>query len=179
MKRRTSSPWVLVVLMVSLKGATGAEEQVLSAQREDAAKAVEQAVEENETLYRRFVQEMSGVKLSGQFTVLGKEPSDPSQEEYTITSVKKLPLGDYWLFKARIRYGKTDVPLPVPLEVKWAGDTPVITLTELTIPGLGTFSSRVVIHDGKYAGTWKHGSAQGHMLGVITKAEDEPRKEGQ
>jgi hypothetical protein len=70
-----------------------------------------------------------------------------------------------------------DVTLPLPLEVKWAGETPVITLTDLKILVLGTFSARVVIHNNKYAGTWTHGKAGGHMFGTIEKISDEEDSE--
>jgi hypothetical protein len=67
------------------------------------------------------------------------------------------------------------VTLPIPLEIKWAGDTPVITLTKLAIPGLGTFTSRVVIYEGRYAGTWQHDRVGGHLFGKIEKAvSDKP-----
>lgn len=122
-----------------------------------------------EELYRKFTGAMENVRLVGVFTVRGREDAPPKPEEYLIESVKKLPQGDFWMFKARIRYGDKDVTLPLPLEVKWAGDTPVITLTNFTIPGLGTFDSRVVIHDGKYAGTWTHGNATGHLFGIVER----------
>ena len=51
--------------------------------------------------------------------------------------------------------------------MKWAGKTPVITLDNVTIPGLGTFSSRVVIDGALYAGTWQHDAVGGHMFGRI------------
>ena len=50
-----------------------------------------------------------------------------------------------------------------------AGDTPIITLTNLEIPGLGTFTSRVIIYEGRYAGTWQHGDVGGHLFGRIEK----------
>ena len=77
-----------------------------------------------------------------------------------------------WLFKARVKFGKIDLTLPMPIPVKWAGDTPVISLDNLTIPGLGTFSAHVVIDGNKYAGTWKHGKAGGHMFGKIVKLKE-------
>jgi hypothetical protein len=86
--------------------------------------------------------------------------------------------GDYWLLTSRIKYGKNDITLPLPLEIKWAGDTPVITLTDFTIPSLGTFSSRVVIYDNAYAGTWSHGKVGGHLFGTIEKIKAET-KEGE
>jgi hypothetical protein len=122
-----------------------------------------------EELHKKLAAELTNVKLIGSFTVSGKESEAPKDEEYTITSALKLPEPDLWLLKARIKYGKTDQTVPIPLEIKWAGDTPVITLTNLEIPGLGTFTSRVVIYDGRYAGTWQHGDVGGHLFGRIEK----------
>ena len=112
---------------------------------------------------------MTNVKLVGQFTVRGKENDKPARDEYTILSATKMENGDYWLIKARIQYGKNDLTIPMPLQVKWAGETPVITLDNVTIPGLGTFSSRVVIDGSMYAGTWTHDKVGGHMFGTIEK----------
>ena len=112
------------------------------------------------------------MKLVGRFTIIGRDDGELPKEEYTIESVKKLPDGDYWEFKARIKYGQNDVTVPLQLEVKWAGTTPMITLTDFTIPGMGTFSSRVVIYKKRYAGTWTHGKVGGHLFGVIEKLED-------
>lgn len=117
--------------------------------------------------FEAFEALMTNARFVGQFTVKGQGDGAGRKEEYTIESVKKVPNGDFWLFKARIKYGGTDVTLPMPLEVKWAGETPVITLTETTIPGLGTFSARVVVHANQYAGIWKHGDFGGQMFGEI------------
>ena len=127
------------------------------------------ATPDQATLFKQFTEQMNDVKLVGRFTMFGKEDEAPKQEEYTITSVTKLDDGDYWLFKTRIKYGDKDVTLPMPLEVKWAGDTPVITLSDTTIPGLGTFSARVVIYRDTYAGWWQHGKVGGHLFGRVEK----------
>jgi hypothetical protein len=119
--------------------------------------------------FRRFEQEMSGVALVGQFTIQGREQDELPKERYEIRSVRKMPTGDVWLFTARIKYGSHDVTLPLPLDVKWAGNTPVITMDNVTIPVLGTFSCRVVLDRDKYAGTWSHDDVGGHMFGVIEK----------
>ena len=63
------------------------------------------------------------------------------------------------------------------LQVEWAATTPVITLTNAAIPGLGTFSSRVVIYKNKYAGTWSHGEVGGHLFGTIEPAPEEADSE--
>lgn len=122
-----------------------------------------------EELIQKLERDLTGVKLVGRFTVTGKENGSPRPEEYTISRATKLPEGDTWLIQARIKYGDKDVSVPVPVEIKWAGDTPVITLTNLTLPGLGTFTSRVVIYEGRYAGTWQHGDVGGHLFGTIEK----------
>jgi len=124
-------------------------------------------------LFKVFESTLTNAVLSGKFTITGKQ-APPHEESYTIRSVKKMSQGDYWLFTARIKYGKHDVTLPMPIPVKWAGDTPVISLDKLTLPGLGTFSAHVVIDGDKYAGTWLHGEVGGHMFGTITKAKPEP-----
>jgi hypothetical protein len=121
----------------------------------------------------RFAQYMSGVKFIGRFTILDAEGRGERmpEEEYTIRKCEKLPQGDLFRFTARIRYGDTDTEVPMDLPVKWAGGTPVITLEKLWIPGLGTFSSRVVIDGDRYAGTWDHGPKGGHLFGRIERVE--------
>jgi hypothetical protein len=124
-------------------------------------------------LERKFAENLSGVVFSGRYSVTtGSEEKPAQMEKYTIQRVSKVKdRDDYWLFSARIQYGKNDLTIPLTLQVKWAGDTPVITLTNLTIPGLGTFTSRVMIHGDRYAGTWQHDKTGGHLWGKIEKID--------
>jgi len=122
-------------------------------------------------LFDKFSDAMSGVRMIGRFTVSGKDDDKLQKDEYVITSASKLPGGDLWLFDTRIKYGNHDLRLPLPVPVKWADQTPVITVDNFTIPGLGTFGARVVIDGNKYAGTWSHGEVGGHMFGEIKKLE--------
>lgn len=126
--------------------------------------------EADETAQRdeRFRKLVANVRLSGHFTIDGAANDRLQREEYAITSASRLGTGDVWLLTSRIRYGKNDLTVPVPVRVKWAGDTPVISLDKVAIPGLGTFSARVVLDEGRYAGTWSHDSVGGHMFGTIT-----------
>ncbi|MAG94458.1 MAG: hypothetical protein CMJ48_12010, partial [Planctomycetaceae bacterium] len=73
----------------------------------------------------------------------------------------------YWIFNARIKYGKTDLTVPLLLKVLWAGDTPMISLTGFKIPGMDVYSARVIFHGDRYAGTWQHGKVGGHLWGKI------------
>jgi hypothetical protein len=131
------------------------------------------AVPSRDELIKKLEENLTGAKLTGSYSVMGREDRAPKADEYTITSATKLPEGDVWLIKARIKYGDKDTTIPMPLEIKWAGDTPIITLTNMAIPGLGTFTARVLIYDNRYVGTWQHGAVGGNMFGKIEKAKDE------
>ena len=67
--------------------------------------------------------------------------------------------------------GETDLKLPITLPVKWADDTPMVSLTDQPIPGLGTFTARVLFFRGQYAGTWSGADHGGHLFGDIVKQE--------
>jgi len=121
-----------------------------------------------------FAEKFSGAVLNGQFTVDGKPLDQLKAEKYEIVRAKKLPKGDQWSIEARIKYGKYDLVVPVPVDIKWAGKTPVITLDDITIPGMGTFSARVLLHKDRYAGTWQHDAVGGHMFGAIERPSDKP-----
>src|SRR5713226_8721404 len=112
-------------------------------------------------LEKHFQDTMTGVTLVGNSTRFNK-PGVSGEERYVIEKVSKMT-GDLWLFQARIRYGSHDLPLPIPISVKWAGDTPVITLTDVSIPGLGTYTARVLIYRDQYAGTWSGKTAGGQL----------------
>ncbi|HEX4144356.1 MAG TPA: hypothetical protein VHY91_12680 [Pirellulales bacterium] len=120
-----------------------------------------------EDLEQKFAQALSGATLAGHYTVDGRSGA-PSEDRYSISKVTKLE-GEVWKFDVRIVYGQHDVTLPLPLTVKWAGDTPVITLTDLAIPGLGTYTARVLIYRGQYAGTWSAGDHGGELWGRVEK----------
>jgi hypothetical protein len=144
----------------------------LAAFSQELAESKGEKTPTQEELFEKFKTTLTGATLVGNFTVLGQEEQNLRREEYTISSVQKLDEGDYWLFKARIKYGDTDRTIPMPLEVKWAGTTPVITLDNVTFPGMGTFDARVVIHDGQYVGTWRHGEKGGQLFGFIKPGGD-------
>jgi hypothetical protein len=127
---------------------------------------------------RQFQDSMVNVKLVGHFT-LGDSP-ELHDDAYTIVRVTKVK-EDSWKFEARIQYNKKDVPIAMNLPVKFAGDTPVISVTNLGFPGFGSFTARVVIYNGTYAGTWASTGAAaggkpavphgGMMFGKVVKNE--------
>jgi len=125
--------------------------------------------DESEVREKAFSARMSNVTLVGSFTVDGRTDSPPKAERYEIKSVTKLG-GNLWTFVTRVKYGKVDTTVPITVPLEWAGDTPMVSLTDATLPGLGSaFSARVIFHDDRYAGTWQHGKVGGHMFGRIEK----------
>jgi hypothetical protein len=116
---------------------------------------------------RTFTESMEGVVLVGYSTRLDREGLS-GEERYHIDSVTHVS-GDTWMFKTRMKRGDTELPFPIPITVKWAGDTPVITLTDLSIPGLGTYTSRVVLYRDQYAGTWSGEHGGGQLFGRIVR----------
>ena len=116
---------------------------------------------------------LTNVVLIGLFTVDRKKMNDLKEERYEIKSIQKLSNDDdLWALEARIKYGDHDVTVPIVTSIKWADQTPVMTMDKLLIPGLGTFSARVVFHDGKYAGTWTHDDNGGHLFGRIEASKN-------
>ena len=117
---------------------------------------------------RAFVDELRGVVLDGVFTVDGRDGT-ATPDRYEIASVEKVG-DDLWRFNARMVHDTTDVTLPIVVPMKWVDDTPVVTLTDYSIPTLGTFSARVFFYSDRYAGTWQHGNEiGGHLYGRIER----------
>lgn len=120
----------------------------------------------------RFEQLMSGVRLDGKFSVILPTGESPPSEDLYMVSELSRGEGATWVFTAKMSYGdQMEMAVPIPVEVQWAGDTPVLTMTNQTIEGMGTFTVRLLIYEGRYAGTWQHGPVGGHMWGRLVKAE--------
>lgn len=124
------------------------------------------------SLIADFEKYLTNAVLTGVFTIDGQPLSKLDEERYEIKSAKKVAGEEkLWEITTRIKYGDKDLTVPVLVNIEWAGRTPVIVLDSITIPGLGTFSARVVFHDRKYAGTWKHDNVGGHLFGRVEPAE--------
>ncbi|QDU63075.1 hypothetical protein Pan216_39500 [Planctomycetes bacterium Pan216] len=124
-------------------------------------------------MQKAFQEKLSGATLVGHYTMEGpggEVKKSAAPEKYTITKVDRGE-GDRFIFIARIQYGDKDIAVPLTLRVLWAGNTPVITLDELNVPGLGTYSARVMIFEDRYAGVWSHGDVGGSLWGKIEKAD--------
>jgi len=117
---------------------------------------------------RAFTDRMRDVALVGSFTTDGDAAPAPNPERYGIVSVEKVG-DDLWRFTADLNCCGIHGRMPVVVPLRWAGDTPMIAMTDTTLPGLGTFTVRLFFHDDRYAGTWQHGERRGQMQGRIEK----------
>jgi hypothetical protein len=115
---------------------------------------------------KRFQDSMTNVTMAGYFT--SGDKAEPKEDKYTIERATKVK-DDLWKFEARIQYNNKDVPIAMTLPVKWAGDTPVISLTDFAVPGFGKFTARVLIYGDDYAGTWGDAKHGGKLFGKIVR----------
>lgn len=128
---------------------------------------------ELEKLEKRFRETLTGATLAGRWRLVkGGELGEEREEKYSISAATKVG-GDVWLITARIQYAGKDVTLPVPVKVLWAGDTPIVTVTDAGIPGLGTYTARVMFYRDLYTGTWFGPGHGGLMSGSITRTKPE------
>ena len=124
-----------------------------------------------------FAKLLTGSTLQG-FTTLyegeqGVSGKEALQEDsYTLKRVSKRDDGK-WVFEAVIHYGDRPVPLAIPLPVEWAGETPVISVTDLAVPFMGTYNARVLFHGDQYVGVWSGADYGGHIFGRVVRAQGE------
>jgi hypothetical protein len=97
-------------------------------------------------------------------------------DRYTLLKATKGE-GDNWVITAKIEYRGFALPLDLTVPVKWAGDTPVIEVTDYKVPGFGTFTARVMFYGDQYAGTWDAGNHGGLMWGHVEHTK--PAADGQ
>lgn len=123
---------------------------------------------------RQFAERMRGVTMVGSFTVTGRDGRTPRPDRYDIESVEKVG-DDQWRFNARMSCcGLDGRTLPIVVPMRFIGDTPVIMMTDTSLPGIGTFTVRVFFYGDLYSGTWQHGEVGGHMSGRIEKQAAAP-----
>jgi len=131
------------------------------------------AIPDQAELERQFQKTMTGATLVGWATNSAKpDASLPAGDRYVIQSASKVAGGDgdRWMLVWRAQVRGKEVPIPIVAPVKWAGDTPVISVTDMTIPGMGTYTARVTIYRDQYAGMWSGHNHGGYLCGRIERA---------
>jgi hypothetical protein len=118
-------------------------------------------------LEKQLAEKLTHCRLIGFYETVGQEGA-PKQDEYTLGEVQKKE-GDKWLFNASLQFGSKVINMPLEVPILWAGDTPVISVTDFQVPGMGTYTARVMFYGEHYAGTWSSGKHGGYLWGRIQK----------
>jgi hypothetical protein len=165
--------WLLFGLLVFTTNVPAGAEEKHDLQPVENTTGQLNGVADHVELETRFREQLSGSNLVGHFTDNAKPGGTLTPEKYTLGKIHKLQ-SDRWLFPVRIQYGNHDLTVPLALSVAWAGDTPIIKLDQLAIPGFGVFSARVLIHNDHYAGYWQGADHGGHLFGRIEHKQKSP-----
>jgi hypothetical protein len=142
-----------------------------------APKEASKPIPTSEDLEAKFKAMLTKATLSGRWAplkdgALGSEKED----KYNIVSVGKIS-GDSWVVNARMQYKEREFVAPIPVKVRWAGDTPVLILDDFKLPGSqNPYSARVMFYEHTYAGTWFAGDHGGLLSGVISNEKEETAK---
>jgi len=111
--------------------------------------------------------------LSGRWAPLkdGALGEEKTGDKYYIASVAK-GSGDNWIVNAKMKYRDQEMVIPIPVQMKFAGDVAILEVNNLGIPGGGTYTARLLIYERTYSGTWKGQRGGGMLYGTITKEEE-------
>lgn len=107
--------------------------------------------------------------LSGRWAPLrdGALGEERGGDKYNIVGAVKGE-GDNWIVSAKMKYGEQEFVIPVPVKMKFVGDTAILTVDNLAIPGGGTYTARLLFYERTYSGTWKGQRGGGMLYGTIT-----------
>jgi hypothetical protein len=119
----------------------------------------------------KFKELLTNATLSGRWApIKDGKMGEEKEDKYALGGATKVK-DDTWIISAKMKYGGHEFAAPIPVTVKWAGDTPVIVVDKLTIPGGGTYSARVLFFEKTYAGSWSSANHAGLLSGTISKTE--------
>jgi hypothetical protein len=121
----------------------------------------------------KFKELLANSTLAGRWaSVKDGELGEEKQDQYNIVSASKVK-DDSWVILAKMKYRDREMEIPFPVKVQFAGDTPVIVVDQLAVPGGGTYSARVLFFEKTYAGSWTGADGRGGLIsGVIKKRAD-------
>ena len=120
-----------------------------------------------------FVAMLKNATLKGTWAPVQQEQLGPSRKDdgYRVARVEKKD-GDKWSLVYLVTYQGKEIEYPMPVTVKFAGDTAVLILDNVRAGrGKANWSARVMFHENVYTGRWwetankEHG---GTIEGVIT-----------
>lgn len=125
-----------------------------------------------------FAASMTDVALLGRFNTRLPDGTvrESRRDRYRIASVERFgtkPGDDRYVINASIAYRRAsgqdiDLTVPVVVRLRSIDDSVLLTVDDLSIPGLGSeFGAKLLFDGDQYAGTWRHGEVGGAMWGTI------------
>ena len=117
----------------------------------------------------KFKELLANSTLAGRWaSVKEGELGEEKQDQYNIVSASKVK-DDAWVIMAKMKYRDREMEIPFPVKVQFAGDTPVIVVDQLAVPGGGTYSARVLFFEKTYAGSWTGADGRGGLISGVVK----------
>jgi hypothetical protein len=153
---------------------------VRAQEQKSSESADKQKAPSQEELEAKFKTMLTKAFLSGRWSpvengVLGAEKKE---DKYEIVSASKVN-GDQWVVKAKMKYGQNEVVIPIPVTVKWSGETPMLIVNNLSMGRDRSYSARVLFFDGTYSGSWNSSAGYGGVLYGTVEHDSPPAKEGE
>ena len=127
-----------------------------------------------EDLHKAFSEMLTDATFKGTWApIAGGELGEEKDDGYKIVRVTKKK-GYYWEFITRMNIRGTEIDFPMPIQVRFAGDTAVLILNDVPVGEGKTYSARVMIHNDVYAGSWWGvGGKGGTISGTISRGDGE------
>ena len=170
MKTRSAAALLVLIpsLSLSLVQNGSAQEQTSAQTAADATSTVAQKPLPADP-EERFKFLFTNAYLSGRWAALrdGELGEERTGDKYNIVSVIKGE-GDNWIVNARLKYRDQEIVAPIPVKMKFSGDTAVLTVDNLMVPGGGSYTARLLIYERTYSGTWKGQRGGGMLYGTIS-----------
>lgn len=118
-----------------------------------------------------FTAMLENVTLDGTWApVAGERVGVEKPDRYQIA--RAVPKGgEKWDIVWKVRHQGKLVDYPFPAVVKFAGDVAVLVLDEVPVGDGGTWSARVMFHDGVYTGRWWNATGKGGTVSGVVKRE--------
>ncbi|HVA49295.1 MAG TPA: hypothetical protein VNH11_23220 [Pirellulales bacterium] len=135
------------------------------------ARPAPMAAADRTRLEEQLERTLSGATLRGHMGRRQKREIEAVSPDtpYRLGKVTKLDDKGHWKLEYYIPGTDLLFDMP-PVNVEWAGDLPVITITDLQIKGKkGMFRARILIDGDDYSGTWSDGKSRGCLFGTIVR----------
>lgn len=135
----------------------------------------EQTVSEQAKMEAEFSAMLKGATLKGTWAAVGPAGlGEDNKDGYQVVEAKKVK-GDKWVLVSRFNYKGQQLDIPVPVDVKFAGDTAVMILNNLPTGDGATWSARILFHEDVYAGSWWESTKKkgGILSGIVSRETEE------